>query len=110
MGRERKFQVYDHKMLDCPLNPDKKVGAWRAEDRSVLLTVDSSVDPSVVNIIGSAMSSVPPMDVNKPFRCPECTGNGCQVVLDRAVTAGDIPQAFQSIKIVPVPIEALPPV
>ena len=110
MGREQKFKIYDHKVMDCPKDPEKHVYAWLGDNRSVLLTVDPLVEPSEENITGSAMIPASLFNFNRPFQCPGCRGNGCDVVLEDATNPREIVRSFRSIKIVPVPVEALSPV
>ncbi len=110
MGREQDLYACDHKVLGCPQNPEKQVDAWLSDNRLVLMTIDSPVDPTTATIIGSATISIPLLDFNRSFQCPGCIGNGCDVILGSATKAKEIPGAFQSIEIVPVPIEELPPV
>jgi hypothetical protein len=97
------LHVYDHKALSCPINTERRVDAWRGDYRLVLMTIDSPVDFTTANIIGSASISIPLYDFNKPFHCPGCIGNGCKVVLESAVDEREIVRAFQRIKITPVP-------
>lgn len=107
MGREQYHNAYDHKVLVCPQNPRKHVDAWRSDNRLILITTDLPDRKTRILIETVTIAAIQQLHATRPFQCPECTGNWCNVVSEGTTKVKEIPGAFRSIKIVPVHIEEL---